>query len=229
MSRSTKLAALAGALLAVATPVGAQAVTGPAWCCGPNPSPFPPYPSRPAPLSYPAGPAGPPSAVQLCLKGGAGKLLMSGPQFFQTKPLQGYHNGHLGQNGGPNTPATITQDCDSVSVDGTGPHTFTAEKYLKAPCYRTVNGDLVNPPTLVSTGAMCSAKVDGIDVQVGQQPTAHLAADSVELPVPRGQTTTVTFDVSDVRYFPCVSESGPGTTNPNDDNKVCEPTGSTRS
>jgi hypothetical protein len=218
MFHSIKPAVLAAALFVVTVPVAAHAALN-YW---------PPAPSQPSTPSQPPPLSQSPSTVKLCMSGGAGKLLLTGPQFFQTKSLQGYQNGHLGQNGGPNTPATITSDCDSISLTATGPYTVTAEKNLKAPCYRTVNGDLVNPPTLNSAGALCPAKIDGIDVAFDSQPVAHVAADQIEFPVAAGQPVTITFNISDLRYFPCVSQPGPGTANQNDDNKVCEPTGSTR-
>jgi hypothetical protein len=142
--------------------------------------------------------------LRLCVAEGAGSIALEGDHLSRVTP-------------------TLNNGCTPVLWAPTGMYTATIGRYLDAPCYRTVNGQLQNPPQRVTNGARCPASVHAVAVDHGRGPRIVVRGDSVDFRVGRHRTTTVTFRVTDVRYPDCIAGAGaPGATE-----HVCAPTGPT--
>jgi hypothetical protein len=141
--------------------------------------------------------------VRLCVAEGAGAIILEGDDAARQTPR-------------------LSDGCRSMRVPE-GMYKVTIAKYLDAPCYRTVNGGLQNPPQRVTNGARCPAKVHDIAVEHDRSRRALLRGHEVDVRVGRHRTTTVTFHVTDVNYPDCID--GPGA--PNNTVNVCAPTGPT--
>jgi hypothetical protein len=116
----------------------------------------------------------------------------------------------------------LSNTCTDMRVP-TGQYKATISKYLDGPCYRTLNGGVINPPQQVTNGARCPAKVHDITVEQRDERRALLRGDEVDVRIGRHHTTTVIFHVTDVNYPDCID--GPGA--PNATKNVCAPTGPT--
>lgn len=147
--------------------------------------------------------------LTLCVSEGAADLSVEGTHSWVTQPLN------------VTDPDANNQECNTVNSTVGGEYTISAGNFLSAPCYKTVNGEIVNPPTLKSPRANCEGKVYEITVARPGLPTGKLEGPEVSITPSGGLPTTVTFRVTDVRYFECVED---GTTDPT---LVCEPDGST--
>jgi hypothetical protein len=142
--------------------------------------------------------------LRLCVAEGAGQIQVEGDRVSRQT-------------------STLNDRCSRPLRMPGGRYAVQAGKYLTAPCYQTSgNGDLVNPPVRVTNGARCPGKVHDIFVEHGYGPAIALAGDQVEVRVGRHRVTTVTFHVTDVRYFDCVAENSPAPSG-----TVCGPTGDT--
>ncbi len=149
------------------------------------------------------------TTLTLCVSEGAGQLVVEGGHSLVTPQLN------------VTDPDASGNECISYPVTAGLEYTITAGKYLSAPCYKTVNGDLVNPPVLQSPRVNCEGKVHHVHTGRTGQPTTTIEADEVTV-VPRPTTiTTVSFHVTDVRYFDCTDDTGSNPT------RVCEPEGPT--
>lgn len=149
------------------------------------------------------------TTLTLCVSEGAGQLVIEGGHSLVTDRLN------------VTDPNASGDECVSYPVTAGLEYTISAGKYLSAPCYQTVNGELVNPPVLASPRTNCEGKVHHVHTQRTGQPLTTIETDEVTV-VPRPTTTTtVSFHITDVRYFECTDDGGANPT------RVCEPEGPT--
>jgi hypothetical protein len=225
MHRKLGPALLAGSLLAVGAPMVAYA----------------------APTHYV------PPSVKLCVVEGGGDLVLSGPTTYETAylraPITGtdnlsYSSGSSGTGyGGTYTVDATQPNCKTVPGEvQAGDYTVYAAGKLDGPCYRTVNGDLVNPPYIVGATSnadhtpRCPGKVYDITLSdsSGRNPSITVRhQDQLTFHYYGFTANVITFRITDKRLFDCVSQTGgqgaAGTTlgSANDSSTVCEPNGPT--
>lgn len=227
MNRKFRPALLAGSLLVVGVPMAAHAA--------------------PVHAEYNA-------ALTLCVAEGAGHIIVVGDNFnydtgrlqatvsgtdkqAYTAPTTAVPNGSYSNDPAKQYTVTTTPSCVTVNPAIQQTYTASAGTPLDGPCYRTTNGDLVNPPYIAGDAAdptktpRCPGKVYEISMSVNGGPATVVHQDQFTFSMPFSPTK-ITFRITDVRYFDCISQTGPGNGTANnigsaDNGTICEPNGPT--